>query len=90
MKVCMSESNEPANAPAITSKPVVILAAILLGWSLLIGLGTLLSDNPDFRKFLIIVGVMSGFLGTWILALRMRVRKRSRLSQNSRADIRSD
>ena len=54
-------------------KAIGIIVGLLLAWSLLIGLGAMLRNEPfDVRKPLIVIGTMAAFLGVWLSALVVR------------------
>ena len=71
----MSDETKSNAVPTTAARKnsVRILFGLLILWSLMLALGSLLfADSVDWRKPIVVMGTMGLFLGTWWQALQSR------------------
>lgn len=63
-------SNDASNSSPIAS---FVIAGLLLGWAILLAVGTLLyNGDHDWRRSLFILGTIGVFVTVWGIALLLR------------------
>ena len=69
----MSEPEKPPAPRSKSSQAIVYVFAGLILWASVIAFGAFQTQaSTDYRRPLIVIGVMGLFLGVWWLALRAR------------------
>jgi len=69
----MSEPEKLTNPQPKSSRAIVYVFATLILWGLIIALGAFQTQaSTDYRRPLIVIGVMGLFLGVWWFALRSK------------------
>jgi hypothetical protein len=75
----MSEPKKTLSSNPASSRAIVYVFAGLILWTLIIAFGAFQTQaSTDYRRPLIVIGVMGFFLGVWWFALRLkRLKNRS-------------
>ncbi|MDE0936652.1 MAG: hypothetical protein OSA89_12105 [Mariniblastus sp.] len=75
----MSEPKKTLSSNTASSRAIVYVFAGLILWTLIIAFGAFQTQaSTDYRRPLIVIGVMGFFLGVWWFALRLkRLKNRS-------------
>ncbi|MGY8748596.1 MAG: hypothetical protein ACKVHR_11140 [Pirellulales bacterium] len=69
----MSEPKKPLSPNTAPSRAIVYVFAGLILWALIIAFGAFQTQaSTDYRRPLIVIGVMGFFLGVWWFALRLK------------------
>ncbi|MGI9496633.1 MAG: hypothetical protein ACR2NK_11305 [Mariniblastus sp.] len=69
----MSEPEKRTNPQSKSSRAIIYVFVGLILWALIIAFGAFQTQaSTDYRRPLIVIGVMGFFLGVWWLALRSK------------------